>query len=193
MLRESLIWREEELARNALVALDAGNFVSAALLTRAVMETTGAIVYLHAQVSHALEHGISSKWDEKLTGFLTGSKVWDDLAGAVHVNDMLREVQKVIPGYFDDHYAMLSEFAHPNWSGALGAFGIINEAELTVSFARGGRSPDIQLGHVLGRLSGAVGLFTHYYNALADMILPLAEAVVAFHAMPEATGPTEAG
>ena len=52
MLRESLVWRAEELGRNALASLDAGNFVTAALLTRGVMETTGAIVYLQIGRAH---------------------------------------------------------------------------------------------------------------------------------------------
>src|SRR4051794_28073511 len=36
MLRASLIWRAEEFARNALAAFDERNFVTAALITRAL-------------------------------------------------------------------------------------------------------------------------------------------------------------
>ena len=146
------------------------------------METTGAVVYLHSLVRKAIANGYGEELNDKLTGFLTGSKIWEDIGGAIHVNDMLREVETVIPGYFTQHYAMLSEFAHPNWSGTFGAFGITFEDDLVVKFARGGRGPDTRNGLIVGRLAGSVGMFTGYYNALADMLLPFTQAVEAFHA-----------
>ena len=182
MLRESLIWRGEELARNALAQLEASNFVTAALLTRAMMETTGAIVYLHGLMQKAIATGFTGSLDDRLNGFLTGSKVWEDIGGAIHVNDMLREVEKFIPKFFSEHYAMLSEFAHPNWSGTFGAFGITAEKELRVDFARGGRSPETKRRLIAGRLAGSVGLFAHYCNVVGDLIPSFTKAVETFHA-----------
>lgn len=181
MLSESLVWRQEELCRNALAALDRENFVTAALLTRAAMETTAALVYLHSLVTRSIEKGCSPELEEKLTGFLTGSKIWEDIGGAIHVNDMLREVAKVIPGYFDEHYAMLSEIAHPNWSGTMGAYGMIDKEAMVVRFGRGGRSPENQQGTIIGRLAGSVGLFIGYYEMLGAMLPQFAKAVDDFY------------
>lgn len=188
MLRQSLIWREEELGRNALGALEAANYVTAALLTRAIMETTAAIVYLHNLVVRSVSEG-SASLEEKLTGFLTGSKVWDDIGGAIHVNDMLREVGKIIPGYFDNHYASLSEIAHPNWSGTFGAFGIIDQEKMTVSYARGGRSPENQRGVIVGRLSGSLGLFLGYYEMLGAAMPDFTNAVEEFYKAKNSSDP----
>ncbi len=192
MLRESLIWREEELGRNALKALDDGNFVTAALLTRAVMETTAALVFLDSLVVRAIDKGVSAGLEEKLTGFLTGSRVWEDIGGAIHVNDMLREVQKIIPGFFDQHYAMLCEIAHPNWSGNLGAFGVINKDAMKVKFVRGGRSPNTQRNIILANLAGSIGLFVGYYNMLADKIPEFTKAIESFYESGKAATPTNA-
>ena len=130
----------------------------------------------------AIDKGFSDDLDEKLTGFLRGSKIWDDIDGAIHVNDMLREVAKVIPGFFDEHYAMLSEFAHRNWSGTFGSFGIIIEKELMVEFARGGRAPETQHVLIAGRLAGSFGLLIGYYNKLADLLPGFLQSVALFHA-----------
>ena len=136
IIRESLIWREEELARSALDLLDRQDYVAAALVTRAVMETTAAMVYLHRLVERALDNGMDEGLDAKLTGFLTGSKVWEELDGAINVLTMIDKVEKIIPGY-RGHYDFLSEYAHPNWSGTHGAYAIINHEPAIVSFVKG--------------------------------------------------------
>ena len=180
LLRESLIWREEELARSALTLLDSEDYVAAALVTRAVMETTAATVYLHGLVDRALKQGMDDALDAKLAGFLTGSKVWHDLPGAINVLTMIDKVDKVIPGY-RGHYEFLSEYAHPNWSGTHGAYGIIDHEAAIVSFVKGGRSAERHRRTVLGMLAGSVGLFTGYYNFLGDLIAPFAELAEQFY------------
>jgi hypothetical protein len=180
VLRESVIWREEELARSALALLENEDYVAAALVTRAVMETTAAIVYLHGLVDGALKRGMDDALDAKLNGFLTGSKVWHDLPGAINVLTMIDKVEKLMPG-FRGHYDFLSEYAHPNWSGTHGAYGIIDHDTAIVSFKKGGRSAGRQLQTVSGMLSGSVGLFTYYYNLLADLIEPFAALVEQFY------------
>ncbi len=144
------------------------------------METTAAIVYLHGLVTRALNNGMDDALDAKLNGFLTGSKVWHDLPGAINVLTMIDKVEKVIPGY-RAHYDFLSEYAHPNWSGALGAYGIIDHNTAIVSFTKGGRSCQRRRQTVLGMLAGSTGLFTGYYNFLGDLIVPFADFVEQFY------------
>ena len=186
MLRESLIWREEELARSALMLLNNDDFVAAALVTRGVMETTAAIVYLHGLVDRALKNGMDDALDAKLNGFLTGSKVWHELPGAINVLTMIDKVEKVIPGY-RGHYDFLSEYAHPNWSGTHGAYGIIDHETAIVSFAKGGRSAELKRQTVSTMLADSVGLFSRYYNFLGDLIVPFASLVEQFYDAQQST------
>jgi hypothetical protein len=177
-----LIWRAEELGRNAIDTLDRHNFVTSAILTRALMETTGAVVLLHNIVQNSIEKGFSEAFDKKISRLLLGANLWEELDNAIHVNDMLREVQKIIPGYFDRHYASLSEYAHPNWLGTFGAYGTTYEGEARVSFSHDGDAADRQRGTILGRLSGSIGLCLGYHDMVRQMTGDFVKVVEAFYA-----------
>ncbi len=178
----ALIWRAEELGRNAFDALDRQDFVTSALLTRALMETTGGIVLLHNLVEKSIGNGLSEALDKKINKLLIGANNWEEMDDAIHVNDMLREVQKIIPDYFDGHYASLSEYAHPNWLGTFGAYGTTYEGEARISFSHDGDATDRQRGTILGRLSGSIGLCLGYYDMVEQMIGDFVGVVEAFYA-----------
>lgn len=180
MLRESLFWRAEELARNAVSAIEAGDLVAGALLSRAVMETTAALVYLHKLVETGIKGGVTAELNTKIVDFLTGSKVWEEMGDAVSVMKMIDVVNKLVPG-FRGHYDTLSEFAHPNWLGVHGAYGIIDQNMLTVSFVRGGRNPEANAAMIAGMLAAALGLTMGYYDFVGEKLVPFAEAVAGFH------------
>ena len=187
MLREAIIWRMEELSRNALARLDDNDLVASAMLTRGVMETTAAVVYLDKLVTRGINEGITDDLDDKLTGFLTGSRIWEELGGAINVLTMIDAVEKVIPGY-RRNYEVLCEYAHPNWSGTHGAYATINKETYTVTLSRGGRSPDNGKNMLGGFLGGSVGLFIGYYNTLGNKLKPFAEAVAKFYDAKAAIG-----
>lgn len=177
-----LIWRAEELGRNAFEALDRQDFVTSALLTRALMETTGGVVLIHNLVKKSIEKGLSEGFDKKIDKLVMGSKIWEEMDDPINVNDMLREVQKVIPGYFDDHYASLSEYAHPNWLGTFGAYGTTHEGEARISFSHHGDAAERQHGTIFGRLSGSIGLCLGYCDLIEQMTGDFVRAVEAFYA-----------
>ncbi|WP_367349684.1 hypothetical protein [Sphingobium yanoikuyae] len=177
-----LIWRAEELGRNALDALSRQDFVTSAILTRALMETAGGIVLLHNIVEKSIKQGLIEGFDKKINSLLMGSKNWEEMDNPIHVNDMLREVQKIIPNYLDEHYASLSEYAHPNWCGAFGAYGTIYEGEARISFSHDGDAADRQRGSILGRLCGSIGLCLGYYHMVEQILGDFVTVVEAFYA-----------
>jgi hypothetical protein len=145
------------------------------------METTGGIVLIHNLVKNSIEKGLSEGFDKKISRLLVGANLWHEMDDAIHVNDMLREVQKVIPGYFDEHYASLSEYAHPNWLGTFGAYGTIHEGEARVSFSHDGDAPDRQHGTILGRLGGSIGLCLGYHDMVRKMMGDFVKVVEVFY------------
>ena len=177
-----LIWRAEELGRNALEALDRQDFVTSAILTRALMETVGGVILIHNLIKQSIEKGLSEGFDKKINRLLFGANNWEEMDDPIHVNDVLREVQKVIPGYFDNHYASLSEYAHPNWLGTFGAYGTTHEGEARVSFSHDGGAADRQSRTILGRLSGSIGLCLGYQEMIRQMIGDFVKVVEAFYA-----------
>jgi hypothetical protein len=182
MVLEATIWRAEELGRNALDALCREDFVTAAILTRALMETTGSLLMIYDLLNRSIEKGIFEKLDETINRLLFGSKQWDEMEDPIHVNDMLRRVQSLIPGFFDDHYASLSEYAHPNWRGTFGAYGATHEGEARISFSHGGRDAEHQLDIILAHLSGALGIFLGYNDIAEQMIGDFVTVVEAHYA-----------
>lgn len=114
--RASLMWRMAELARSAFDHFGKGELASAILLTRAALETTAAVWYLHKKVSASVESGVLEDIDEYLMKLLVGTKNDPAMPDPVNVVTFVRHVDKEVPG-FSAQYDILSEYAHPNWSG----------------------------------------------------------------------------
>ncbi|MHA6720257.1 hypothetical protein ACX40Y_12510 [Sphingomonas sp. RS6] len=176
-----LIWRSEELGEQAIQALDQQNFVTSAILTRALMESLGGIILIQNLIEKSISHGLSPDFISKIDKLLLGSKQWSELNDPIHVNNLLRDTQKIIPGFFDEHYASLSEYSHPNWLGTYGSYGIIHKEEAKVSFARGGRSAKRHYEMILGRLAGSIGLCLGYSERVYSMMPDFIKVVEAFY------------
>jgi len=182
IIRESLLWRVEELAQNAFDAMDAGRLVASALAARAVMETTAGLVFLDSLMKRGIEQGVTQALIGKINRFLVNSKIWEELEEPIHINDMLREVEKVIPGFFETHYATLSEAAHPNWAGTFGAFGAFDKLNFLAVFNPGGRSPDVQRKKISVNLAATLGLAKGYYEMAGGKIEAFTKAAEAYYA-----------
>lgn len=133
VLREALIHRVSSIADGAISEFDAGRWVAATILVRAVVETTALLFSLNRRVSRA----IREKNDDDLTEFLrrtmVGSRTEPDLPEAINVLNFIDAVEKEFPG-FRRQYEELSEYAHPNWCGVLGAFSKLDRENFTVAF-----------------------------------------------------------
>lgn len=179
-LRDSLTWRMEELTRSALVLFESDCLVAAALVARGVMETTAATFYLHKLVTGAIDKGVTKELGDKITGFLTGSRIWQDLGGAINVLTMIDAVDKKLPGY-RKHYEFLCEYAHPNWTGTHGAYAIIDREKFIVTYDAVGRNPENTRKIIISKLSGSVELFVGMNRFLGEELPAFAEEVAKFH------------
>jgi hypothetical protein len=144
VIREALIWRTEELARNACKAIEEEDFSVVALLARGIAESAAMIWYL----VKVLEDRIGYTPDElhdKLMQMLVGMKRKkdkamepdaDDLPEAINVATFVKHVKRELPG-FDEAYNLLSEFAHPNWLGVAGLYSKHDVENFRTEFGRG--------------------------------------------------------
>ena len=110
--REALIWRTEELARNACDALEKGDYAAAGLLTRAVAESAALTWYL-LKILQTRAHRTTEQLNDVLWRVATGSKKWKDVSEAVNILTCVERIDRTLPG-FRNTYDSLSEFAHPN-------------------------------------------------------------------------------
>lgn len=164
--REALIWRTEELARNACDALERDDFAAAAILTRGVTESA-ALVWRLRELLDARHMQTEEQLHETLMRILLGTKSWNDFPDPINVLTCLDRMEKRVPGV-RHAYDSLSEFAHPNWRGVLGLFSRTDEVEFTTYFGRGLRGLEGNRETVANLLVTSVSLFEYAYNKISD-------------------------
>ena len=172
--REALIWRTEELARNACDAMDRDDLAVAAILTRAVTESA-ALAWKLMEVLDTRHQQTTEQLNEILMRLLIGSRIWDDFPQAVQILTSIDRMDKRIPGVRSG-YDNLSEIAHPNWRGVFGLYSRTDEAVFTSYFGKGFRGAEGNRAAIANLLVGSLGLFDYAYNKISeDMTAFLAE------------------
>jgi hypothetical protein len=164
-VREALIWRTEELARNACDALEREDFTVAALLTRSIAESAAMAWYLLEILEKRATYS-PAQLNDKLMQMFAGSKTSAGAPEPINVKTFVQRLDRKIPG-FEAAYNSLSEYAHPNWLGVSRLYSKIDRENFTVHFGRGfhaERARD-QLVHAL---VGGLMTFEAAYNKIAD-------------------------
>jgi hypothetical protein len=164
-VREALIWRTEELARNACDALGKEDFTAAALLIRSIAESAAMTCYL-LEVLEDRAGYTPEQLNDKLMRMFGGSKIWPEGPEAINVLTYVKRLERKVPGFLAA-YDTLSEYAHPNWRGVSGLYSNIDRENFTVNFGRGFRAERVgsQLVHAL---AGGLMTFEYAYNKISD-------------------------
>lgn len=177
--RETMIWRFTELAQEALDNLNRQRFAAAMVLTRAAVETSAGLWYLHAKIMKAIKADELGDLDDVLRRLNVGYKdpraLADNLPEAVSVLTFGKHVEKDIGGY-TNAYATLCEYAHPNYEGAACLYSLPHVDTGLVDFGANIRTSDSHEVICVMNLSVAVMMFNHSYSAFADH-LPLLVAL----------------
>jgi hypothetical protein len=115
--------RISSLGTSSLEELQHGNFVSAALLSRSVMETSGMLVLFSRNLTKAARKIEPERLRAIVFSHYLGSKAFEvtGSARAPHVMDALRAVKEQ-EEWVQPVYDMLSDVAHPNWAGTTQVF-----------------------------------------------------------------------
>ncbi len=120
-----------------------------------------------------VDHALHARNDSKLTEFLrrtmVASRSEPGLPEAINVLTLIDKVDKDFPG-FRKSYDQLSEYAHPNWCGVLGAYSHLDRDSYTVTFdAR-------EAMHNVAALMAILTVAQHVYNGGGGKIAKLSEA-----------------
>lgn len=177
--REALIWRMAELGRSAFQSFERDRLVSAIVLTRAAVETSAALWYLYSKVAVAVESNAVDDIDNHLMKLLAGvatvapktdaSKADKTLPRPVKVGAFLKQVEKDIEG-FSHQYGILSEYAHPNWSGTVLLYAKHDSENRLTDFGQNIRKGEGTKLIGVVNLSVALAMFETSYNRIADLI-----------------------
>jgi hypothetical protein len=169
-LRECLLFRITELGESACNTIKAGELVSGAVLVRALLEAVALTVLLDQRVRETIESGDIQKLDDLVSRSLVGCKNKVTPLEAINVRTILEHATKKYEG-LGDLYDELSEIAHPNWGGLLGAYGTLNSDERLYELGMSKIPPPM----LLIALNGALQVFQYTYNGMVPSLHKLVE------------------
>jgi len=169
-LRECLLFRITELGESACKTIKAGELVSGAVLVRALLEAVALIVLLDQRVRETIESGDIQKLDDLVSRSLVGCRNKVTPLEAINVRTILEHATKKYGG-LEDLYDELSEIAHPNWGGLLGAYGTLNSDERLYELGMS----KIPLPMLLIALNGTLQVFQYTYNRMVPSLHKLVE------------------
>jgi hypothetical protein len=168
--RAALIWRMAELSRGALENFEKDRLALAILETRAAVETSAALWYLHAKLDATLKAGAVGDIDDFLMKLSMGSRTDTDIMPqAISVLTFVDRVEKDVEG-FRHQYDLLSEFAHPNWAGTALLYSKPDPPNLWTDFGANIRGIDGPKQVGVLNLSVALMFFERSYNRVAEIM-----------------------
>lgn len=165
--REVLIHRVSDLADVAIDLYESGRLVPAFVMTRAVVETTAVVYWLHKKSRDLIEKQDEKAFDEFLMKGMLGSKDKTTRYESYNVLTAVDHLDNEFPG-LRDMYNTLCEFTHPNWSGVMGSYSSVESEKYLLHLGKEHRQPPLAFG--LAPLIGGLSMFQHYYNELAEVL-----------------------
>jgi hypothetical protein len=139
VLQQVFIRRAVMLAQGCAEMWNAGNILGATLCARSLMETGAVFLDVRDQLRRLIDRGDIPGIDALVTSRTFGTKLEAWLTNprdqpAINVMTMIAKLDKGVNG-FSHHYALLSEFCHPNYLGHLGLFADLDTTTGRVEFS----------------------------------------------------------
>ncbi len=167
-IRAALIWRTEELARNAYAALQRGDLAAAIVLARAVVECTALMARL-VHVVFERSKATEEELDYTLNKMLLGWKSPSDMPEAFNILTPIDHLNRQAPGV-RRAYDLMSEFAHPNWSGVSSLFSRTDREKYVTHFGRFETKQEALRAKAVSALAACLAIFEFDYNKFADVM-----------------------
>ncbi len=138
-IKELLYYRLTELCDVAVSLFQKGKFTSAIIITRSALETLAIVFYLYEKISQVVDSTKLGDIDETMMRILFGSKDRSLPVEAINVLTAIEHLDRRLgkDKIFKYYYDKLSETAHPNYFGMLGAYGDIDEMTKTLKLRKG--------------------------------------------------------
>lgn len=162
-LRETLIHRIADLSDAAISLYKSSKIVPTIIMIRSVFETSAVLFWLFKKLKHISETNELDDINDFLNKHLFGGKDDDATVKSYNILTAIDHTDKEFENYriaYDD----LSEFAHPNWSGLIGAYSDAYKNKYVLKLGKGeGKIPYI---FSLLLLVGSLKLTIYYYDEM---------------------------
>lgn len=124
--REAVLHRFIDLCEGALTLLKSGNHVAAVVSARAAQESFAVIAYLSFKLeAFEKDHDLAELLNT-MHRLSIGWKGDEEFPEMINVLTCIDKVSKTLDPEFRNIYNILSESAHPNYQGVLGAYSTPN-------------------------------------------------------------------
>ncbi len=162
-LHELLLHRVADLSEAAIDLFELRKLVPAAIITRAVYETTAILYSLRVRIEEVIRTKDVDDIDQFFMKSLFGGRVEN---APIECTNILGAVDRINKKFnrFRDSYDALSEYAHPNWSGLMGSYG--NLVKETATLYLGRKASKISLMTALPLLAASHAIFLHDYDEI---------------------------
>lgn len=170
--REVLLHRSSDLADMAIELHERSELIPAFVLTRGVAETAAMMYWLHKRTGEFLISRDSDEYDQFLMKGMLGSRDGTTRHESHNVLTALDHLDGKFQG-FRSAYNALCEFTHPNWSGVMGAYSMLDTEAHTLRLGKGHRKPPEAFG--LKPLIASLAVIQNYYNAVGGQLMAVNE------------------
>lgn len=171
-LRETLIHRIADLSDAAISLYKSSNIVPAIIMIRSVFETSAVLFWLFEKLKHVSETGDLKDMNDFLNKHLFGARNQNASVESYNILTAIDHTDKEFENY-RIAYNDLSEFAHPNWSGLMGAYSDAYKNKFVVKLGKGeGMIPSI---FSLPLLISSLKLAIHYYDEMEQHFIKFNE------------------
>lgn len=121
--REAALYRFIELTESSYSLYKSNLLVGSIVAARAAQETVAVLWFINSKLEHLSKTKDIAHFTNTIKRLTLGWSNTDDLPEKINVFTCIDSVDKHLDGKFRRHYEMLSEYAHPNYSGTFGAYG----------------------------------------------------------------------
>lgn len=133
-IRAALLYRAFDLSNSSLKIMD-DSLIAGKLLARGLFETSAMLAYLNLKIKKFIKTKDIKEFDDRLMQLLVGSRI-GKAPTSINIMTAVESVGKQCEDLkgFEDYFATLCEFAHPNFSGTNGSFGSLEDDKTTYHF-----------------------------------------------------------
>ena len=146
--REAAFYRFIELAESSYNLYKSNLLVGAVVTARASQETVAVLWFINSKLQHLSKTKDLAHFTDTMKRLILGWSDDEEFPEKINVFKCIDAVDKVMKGKFRKHYEMLSEYAHPNYSGTFGAYGNPNHETMEVELGVYPRTKKILEHHI---------------------------------------------
>jgi len=160
-LREALLYRVTELGEVSCRLYEDNMMASAFTLTRSVLETSAMLHWLQKKMEETVtSQKVGEELDTLLMRALLGRKDRPVYLEPINVQTYVEHLDKKFKDAgIKDSYSQLSEYAHPNWFGAMSLYAKLDKQTMCLNL--GWPEAGVRVGEGLPLLCAALLVFKY--------------------------------